>query len=221
MTSRHVGERMMDNDISERLDHAESVSDRPWQFCFVLGGGWRRSKVAADSARAANSDFILAATAIRQIASRDARATPAEIAQIAECAGVDQTSTYRGLQWLEKQRLVISNTDCRTPHQRFAAVVLSRILEGQDKNGRLKVASMIENAICDSQFPIAGLRNLLHELRFTGSDYRWTRLLKQTCIKEAVARCWLASASDIGFAAAALSQNSRDLARLKFRMGIL
>jgi len=38
----HVGERMMDNDIGECLDHAENVAERPWQFCFVLGGGWCR-----------------------------------------------------------------------------------------------------------------------------------------------------------------------------------
>lgn len=201
----HVGERMMDSDLSERLDHAESVSEFPWQFCFVLGGGWRRSKVAADSARAAGNDLILAATAIRQVASRDARATPAEIAQLTAHAGIDQERAARGLQWLEKQRLIISNADCRTPHQRFASVVLSRILEGQDKNGRMKVAAMIEDVLCDTQFPIAGLRNLLHELRFSGSDYRWTRLLTQTSVMAAVARCWSAAPSDIGFAAAALS----------------
>jgi hypothetical protein len=61
----HVGERMLDADLSERLDHAESTSDRPWQFCFVLGGGWRRSKQAADSARAANADLILVAHVIK------------------------------------------------------------------------------------------------------------------------------------------------------------
>jgi hypothetical protein len=61
---------MMDADLGERLDHAESAADRPWQFCFVLGGGWRRSKQVADSAREANADLILAAAAMRQLASR-------------------------------------------------------------------------------------------------------------------------------------------------------
>ncbi len=93
----HVGERMMDADLGERLDHAESTADRPWQFCFVLGGGWRRSKQAADSARAASSDLILAAVSIRQLVSRDARAVHGEIADVCEHAGIDTGMLDHGL----------------------------------------------------------------------------------------------------------------------------
>jgi hypothetical protein len=201
----HVGERMMDSDLSERLDHAENTADRPWQFCFVLGGGWRRSKQAADSARSAKVDLILAAVAIRQMVSRDARAVPAEIAEVCECAGIDSGLADQGLEWLRRQRLIIGATDCRTPHQRFASVVLQRILEGQDKDGRRKIATMIEGLLCDSQFPYAGLRVMIHELRFGTGDYNWTRLLAPPAVKAAVARCWAAEGSDRGFAALALS----------------
>ncbi|MBE9550184.1 MAG: hypothetical protein IMF09_12325 [Proteobacteria bacterium] len=130
LANDNVGERMMNTDIGERLDHAESTSDRPWQFCFVLGGGWRRSKQAADSARAANADLILAAVAIRQLASRDARAVPGEIVEVCARAGIDAGMVDQGLEWLGKQRLIVGVADCRAPHQRFATVVLKRILEG-------------------------------------------------------------------------------------------
>lgn len=200
-----VGERMMDNDLGERLDHAEQVADRPWQFCFVLGGGWRRSKQAADSSRAAGADLILAAVAMRQMISRDARATPAEIAEVCKPVGIDADKTDEGLEWLGKQWLIIGVADCRTPHQRFASVVLKRILEGQDKSGRKKIATMIEDVIRDPQFPLSGLRVLIHELRFGGIDHSWRRLLGQPCIEAAVARCWAAEGSDRGFAALALA----------------
>lgn len=200
-----VGERMMNIDLGERLDNAENAADRPWQFCFVLGGGWRRSKQAADSARAAITDLILAAVAMRQMISRDARAVPAEIAEVCERAGIDTGTTDQGLEWLGKQRLIVAATDCRTPHQRFASVVLKRILEGQDKEGRKKVAAMIEGVLCDPQFPHAGLRVLIHELRFESSDYSWTRLLGQTTVMATAARCWAAEGSDRGFAALTLS----------------
>jgi hypothetical protein len=201
----HVGERMMDTDLGERLDHAENVADRPWQFCFVLGGGWRRSRQAADSARSANADLILAAVAMRQLASRDARAVPDEIAEICERAGIETGTVDQGLEWLEKQRLIVGAADCRTPHQRFASVVLKHFLEGQDKDGREKVATMIEGVLCDPQFPYAGMRVLIHELRFGSGDYNWTRLLGQPGVEAAVARCWAAEGSDRGFAALALS----------------
>lgn len=200
-----VGERMMNADLSERLDHAESAADRPWQFCFVLGGGWRRSKQAADSARSADADLILAAVAMRQLVSRDARAIPREVAQVCECSGIDAEAVDQGLEWLEQQRLIVSATDCRTPHQRFASVVLKRILEGQNKDGREKIAIMIEGVLCDPQFPYAGLRVLIYELRFGSIDYCWTRLLRQPAVEIVVARCWTAKGSDRGFAALALS----------------
>lgn len=205
LADNHVGERMMDADLGERLDHAESAADRPWQFCFVLGGGWRRSKQAADSARAANSDLILAAVAMRQLASRDARAVPSEIAEVCERAGIDAETVDQGLEWLGKQRLIIGAADCRTPHQRFASVVLKRLLEEQHKDGREKIAAMIEGVLRDLQFPYAGLRVLIHELRFGSGDYSWTHLLGQPGVEAAVARCWAAEGSDRGFAALALS----------------
>lgn len=200
-----VGERMMNADLGERLNNAEGAADRPWQFCFVLGGGWRRSKQAADSARTANADLILAAVALRQLASRDARAVPGEIAEVCELAGIDARTVNQGLEWLGKQRLIIDATDCRTPHQRFASVVLKRVLEGQYKDGREKIAKMLEGVLRDSQFPYAGLRVLIHELRFGSANYSWTRLLGQSGVEAAVARCWAAEGSDRGFAALALS----------------
>lgn len=201
----NVGERMMDADLGDRLDHAESTADRPWQFCFVLGGGWRRSKQAADSARAANADLVLAAVAMRQLASRDARAVPEEIAAVCKRASIDSIAINHGLRWLSKQRLIIGVTDCRTPHQRFGSVVLKRILEGQDKDGREKIATMIDGVLSDPQFPFIGLRILVHELRFGSGNYSWKHLLPQAGVEAAVARCWKAEGSDRGFAALALS----------------
>lgn len=200
-----VGDRMMNADLGERLDHAENVADRPWQFCFVLGGGWRRSKQTADSARVANADLILAAVAMRQLVSRDARAMPSEIAKVCERASIDVGTVNQGLEWLGMQRLIVSASDCRTPHQRFASVVLKRILEGQNKDGREKIATMIEGVLCDLQFPYAGLRVLIHEFRFGSVDYCWTRLLGKPGVEAAVARCWAAEGADRGFAALALS----------------
>lgn len=201
-----VGERMMDADLGDRLDHAESTAEVPWQFCFVVGGGWRRSKQAADSARAADVDLVLAAVAMRQLVSRDARAMPEEIAAVCGHSDIDSEATNRGLRWLSTQRLIVSATDCRTPHQRFASIVLQRILEGRDTCGREKVATMIDGVLSDSQFPYIGLRILLRELRFGSGSYSWRHLLRRTGINTAAARCWEAEDSDRGFAALALSE---------------
>lgn len=202
---KYIGERMMDDDLERRLDQAEETSALPWQFCFVLGGGWRRARQAADAARAAEADLVLASVAIRQLVSRDARATPEEIGALATLAGIEASLVNRALQWLAVERLMIGMADCRTPHQRFATVVLKRILEGTDAQGRFAIAAMIEGALSDRQFPMAGVRVLIHELRFGSVDYSWTRLLGKPSLDAAVARCWEAEGPERNFAALALA----------------
>lgn len=202
---KDIGERMMDDDLDRRLDQAEEASALPWQFCFVLGGGWRRARQAADAARAAEADLVLASVAIRQLVSRDARATPEEVSAIAALGGIDASLVNRGLQRLAAERLMIGMADCRTPHQRFATVVLKRILEGTDAQGRSAIAAMIEGALSDRQFPMAGVRVLIHELRFASGDFGWTRLLGKPGVDTAVARCWEAEGPERNFAALALA----------------
>ena len=63
-------------------------------FCFILGGGWRRAKLAADNARLAGADFVLAVLAMRQIVSRDAIASEAEIADICRSEGLNSVAVY-------------------------------------------------------------------------------------------------------------------------------
>ena len=201
-----VGERMMDEDLSLRIDRAEETADRPWQFCFILGGGWRRSKQAAEAAHNAGAGFVLAAVAMRQLASRDAIARLEDIAPISEMANVSREAVERHLEWLERQRLILGVADCRTPHQRFASVVLNQILAGQDNVARQRIGRMVDAVLIDPQYPLAGLRILLHEIWFGLGEYRWSRLPQRSAIETLARRCWKAQGKDRGFAALALSE---------------
>ena len=201
-----VGERMVDEDLNLRIDHAEKTADRPWQFCFILGGGWRRSRQAAEAARNASADFVLAAVAMRQLASRDAIARLEDIIQICGMAKTAREAVERQLEWLEHQRLSLGFADCRTPHQRFASVVLNQILAGQDNEGRQRIGRMIDAVLIDPQYPLAGLRTLLFEIRFGIGEYRWSRLPQRSAIETLAKRCWQAEGKDRGFAALVLSE---------------
>lgn len=206
MADDRVGERMMDEDLNQRVDHAEKSADRPWQFCFILGGGWRRSKQAAEAAHGVGADFVLAAIAMRQLASRDAIAAPEDIAAICQTVGIESDAVERHLKWLEAERLILSSADSRTPHQRFASVVLNQILVGQDKEGRQRIGWMIDTVLVDPVFPLLGLRSLLHEVWFGIGNYRWWRLPQRAAIETLAARCWQAEGEERGYAALALSE---------------
>ena len=201
-----IGERMMDEDLNVRIDRAEETADRPWQFCFILGGGWRRSKQAAEAAHNAGVDLVLAAVSTRQLASRDAIARLEDIVPMCEAAKISREALERHLEWLERERLILGFADCRTPHQRFASVVLNQILVGQDYEGRQRIGRMIDAALIDPQYPLAGLRTLLHEIRFGIGQYRWSRLPQRSAIEHLARRCWQAQGKERGVAALALSE---------------
>lgn len=187
-----VGERVMDSSLDHRIDEAETHATFPWQFCFILGGGWRRAKHAADAAKIAKADFVLAALSVRQIASRDALASEDDVATICQAHGLHRSSVTSAIEWLARERHVLSLQDCRTPHQRFAAVVLHQILINRDGQGQREVFRLIESILCDSTYPLPGIRNLLHELRFGHGEHRWgwMKPLQTTTVHRLADRCW-------------------------------
>ncbi len=186
-----VGERAGDEPIERRIDHAEDKADFPWQFCFILGGGWRRAGSAADNARMAGADTVLACAAINQIASGDAKTSRARILECLRPANLDISSVDRFIEWLLSQRLLIAADDLRCPHQRFASVVLKQVLSGQTPEGRRTVGRLLEGAVSDRSYPLAGLRSLLHEIRFSGLYQRqFTALISPASLEILTSRCW-------------------------------
>ncbi|MCZ6875759.1 MAG: hypothetical protein O7G88_19890, partial [bacterium] len=193
--------------LEARIAHAEESAQVPWQFCFILGGGWRRATGAADASRAVHADITLAGVAIRQLVSRDERPSLNEIYTLLEIAGITEGEVLAAVQWLVQNRLLNGSHDLRCPHQRFAAVVLGKILEGQDVDGRERVGRMLQHVVADAAYRIAGLRLLLHELHFSGDFRQWTFLIPGPVLAPLIERCWKASGpEEIAFASLLLSE---------------
>lgn len=190
-------DRVGDGIGEERLDHrleAAEAADFPWQFCFTLGGGWRRARSMADSARAASADLVLAAAAVRQLASRDAPCAPPQLqALIGAELHPDQVKT--AVAWLVGQRLLLSETDLRCPHQRLAGALLDQILDGQAAQGRALIARLITTALTDTALPLGGFALLLRELTFGRSHGRWKSLISPDALRFARSRAWTAAAT--------------------------
>lgn len=188
----HVGDLMMDDALEERIEQAARYATVPWQFCFVLGGGWRRANEAAKTAIALGAALPLAAVAIRQLASRDARCSHANVEQLLTAASVDTSTLNGSINALVGDRLVLAADDLRCPHQRLAGVLLGSILQRQDEAAIASVAAMLNAVLADPSLPLGGLGTLLHELRFT-NDGRWHRLVERAVLEPLMARCWSSS----------------------------
>lgn len=190
-----IGDAPGDESLEQRLDAAEKA-ELPWQFCFILSGGWRRTGTIAASARAVGADIALAAIAIRQLATRDARADTSQLNPLFTAAAIEPPDAPQAVSWLVRQRIINSETDLRCPHQRFSAAVLGPILEGQDKETRHRIARIVAHALADPTLPLPGLNSLLTEWRMTGSGARWTYLIKEDWLAPLVKRCWSADTPD-------------------------
>ncbi|AZO05597.1 hypothetical protein [Mesorhizobium sp. M2A.F.Ca.ET.043.02.1.1] len=203
----HVGDRSMEVPLDQRIRDAERVSDRPWQFCFILGGGWRRAKESATNARGVKADVVLALIAARQLGSRDARAAYEDLQRLGAKGGISEPELKAAVQWLVASRLVISDQDLRCPHQQFALKVLEQIIEGQNEAGRRQIAGICQAVLLDTALSLGGTALLLTELgRMDNFRWRKTRLLDDTGLIALKARVWaVESPEDISFAAGVLT----------------
>ncbi|MEM8972962.1 MAG: hypothetical protein AAGD43_12945 [Pseudomonadota bacterium] len=188
-----VGDSTLDDPLDRRIDDAEAVADFPWQFCFILGGGWRRASALADSARLAGADLVLVAAAIRQLATRDARCSPTQLLKLLDGAVAD-VEAKSDIQWLVAQRLLLSHTDLRCAHQRLCRVLIENILQGQDPNRRQMVAHMLRSVLKDQETPLAGIASLLSGLSLAGEFGQWRKLVEAVYLELALKRCWAANA---------------------------
>lgn len=201
-----IGDAPGDESLEQRLDAAEQA-ELPWQFCFILSGGWRRTGTIAASARAVGADIALAAIAIRQLATRDARADTSQLNPLFAAAAIEPPDAAQAVSWLVRQRIINSETDLRCPHQRFSAAVLGPILEGQDEEGRRRIARIVAHVLADPTLPLSGFNSLLTEWRMTGSGARWTYLIEADWLAAFVKRCWSAETpEDIAAACYALRE---------------
>ncbi|SAK40125.1 hypothetical protein [Caballeronia ptereochthonis] len=187
-----IGDRPGDERFDLRLEHAAEQALYPWQFCFILGGGWRRASALASTARAAGADLLLAAVAIRQLAARDAHCSRDALLRLVGDA-LPIAESNAAINWLVAQRFLLSFDDLRCPHQRLASVLLARILDGQSAEERQMVACVLKTVLADGGMPLGGLAVLLGELSMADGYGQWRWLVQQEWLPPVLARCWAAT----------------------------
>lgn len=158
-----------------------------------------------DSARVAGADIILAIAGVRQIASRDARCNRDALSVLIDGIPMPNIDLERAVGWLISQRLLISEADLRTPHQRFAAVALLEALRGQTEAGQACIWEACRRLFQDPHLPLPGLHTLLHELSFSSGIY-WHSRVQRDWLDSMEARCWSANDADCPIAILALSE---------------
>ena len=185
-----VGERYLDLSLDRRINDAEGANT-PWQFAYILRGGWSQAKRAIDNLRDLNrADRLLYCIAVRQILSLDAGCALEQAKQSVAMMGGDPDSVPKELEFLNSQAAILSGTPIRCPHIQSAIVAMRRFLA--DRRDRLFSAAVsYVRAMCiDGQSPLRGVSWLLSELYLTDS-LRGIELLTEEDMSGLVQRCCL------------------------------
>lgn len=161
-----VGERFLEEDVLARIDAAERDSTYPWQFCFILGGGWRRATHLAASCRANGAAYVIAAIALLQLVTRDKGTSLDVLGDLLQPAAIEGSELRRAVEWLIKQRLVLGERDLRTPHQRFAVALLVALGRSDNSAERSVLQELCRHAVTHPESTLGGIRLLMRELRF-------------------------------------------------------
>ena len=162
-----VGDGYHEMPLEQRISGAEAAST-PWQFAYILRGGWSQAKRELDNLRDFNrADLLLFVIALRQIVSLDAGCTPAEITEGVVRLGGDPNSVPDGLDLLRRQAAVLPGMPIRCPHIQAAAIVIRRFFVDRKDPHLAAAVALLRDACVNGQPPLRGVSWLLRELYLT------------------------------------------------------
>jgi hypothetical protein len=165
---RRVGDGHSEISLERRIKEAAN-SDTPWQFAFVLRGGWnqfdKELHVLRDFAR---SDLLLVVVAARQLVSLDAGCTVEELLKDAQQMHRAEQWARDGIQQLRRRNAILPVDHVQCPHIRSAmAVVESFFRNRKDQEFSTVVSFLRSSPLLDSS-PLRGISWLLSAVFSTG-----------------------------------------------------
>lgn len=192
----HIGDGYGDERLERRIEQA-IIAATPWQFSFILTGGWRRVGQHVTNARAADrADLLLLAVATHQLASLDGASDNAKLLAAAKIFGFGAEWVSKGLQTLAELRLVTSTDQPKCPHLRYAEVVIKRVLADRRDPFRQAILALLDAALADASITLEGAYWLLEPMRYAdGLRGMHAKCLSAKTYQTLVARSFDAKAS--------------------------
>jgi hypothetical protein len=168
----HVGDQFMDTPLEWRIDQAAKGAT-PWEFAFVLRGGWSHAReqfnVLRDFERA---DLLLVLIAARQLLSCDAGVDVETIVADAEALGRPREWVLSTIEALRRQEAVLPGLPLRCLHVQAAIIVIETALKTREGDSFEPLVVALRRMVCDSHAPVRGIHWLNeHVLRAHGFLY--------------------------------------------------
>jgi len=159
-----IGEGYLDVAIEDRLKEA-AKSDTPWQFNFVLRGGWRRARREIATLRdQERADLLLGAIAAGQLVSLDTDVSESWLQTVSSTLGFDHGRYTRCLDVLKRQRAIVGEEGYRCPHVQFAKNVLRVLFEHRNRNDWEQLFALLRNSVQLGTPALRGISWLLFDV---------------------------------------------------------
>jgi hypothetical protein len=162
-----VGDGYMDIPLGRRIDEAEKANT-PWQFSYILRGGWSQARRELDIMRDfKRTDLLLMSIAFRQMLSLDEGCTLDEVITDARHLDRDVAWVQGGLGLLRRHAAILPGTPIRCPHIQAAATVIRRFFVDRRDSEFTAVVSLLRATCIEQLPPLRGISWLLRELLLT------------------------------------------------------
>lgn len=185
-----VSDRYMDVSFERRVDDC-ARQKTPWEFFWVLRGGWRTARAEYENLKQVpNANRLLTIIAIRQISSCDAGILRDRLFHISSELGLTVDEADKAISSLASLGLVLISDDIfRTKHISYAYRIVE---ESLNSNNRVTWPCTIDtfiSAILDGNTSLKGVYWLLEAVRMTDA-IRFSNLEKlRPVVEQLMNRC--------------------------------
>ena len=152
-----IGDEYTATPLEWRIDEA-AKSDTPWQFSFVLRGGWMQARQQLNTLRDFDrADLLFVLVAARQLLSLDAGSDPEEIVSDAQAMGRTENWATTGIELLRRQGAISRGCPLRCLHIRAAMVVIESALKQRRKDTFPALVAVLRNMVYDQHASVRGI----------------------------------------------------------------
>jgi hypothetical protein len=171
----HVGDEYLAIPIERRIE-AAGKSDTPWQFAFVLRGGWLQAHEQLNMLRDFNrADLLLVLIAAHQLLSLDAGSVTEDLVSDAAVIGRTGEWVRAGIDLLRQQGVILPAGVLRCLHIQAAAVVIRSTLKDRREDTFPLVMDALRRLVSDASSVGRGVSWLLEEILGADAFRYWSR----------------------------------------------
>ncbi|KAB0669044.1 hypothetical protein F6V30_14510 [Oryzomonas sagensis] len=161
-----ISDRYMGTSFERRIDDC-ARQKTPWEFFWVLRGGWRTAREEYESLKQVpNANALVTAIAIRQISSCDAGISGKIISRISGELGLTGDEADKAISHLASLGLILISDDIfRTKHISYAHRIIETSLNTENQETWPSVIDMLVATVLDDNTSLQGVCWVLNAIQ--------------------------------------------------------